>query len=1111
MTGSSMEGGWEFAPAEANSTTRGWGEKPALMYGLSHEEKAGPHVRHFPNPRVSHRTSVEIFLSSSATAMSDDYPPGPTNPFRDKSAMPQSHFAVSSAPHSAGSPASGLGPRKNVAGLPASGVMPYNPREEFSSGEMAFGQNNFTSLTGASGLSATNYPNLNSGGQTPFSSLIGAPGPRATNPTSLTGGPGYTAANLRSSTGSFHFDAHFVCLAHPVDECESCTAFRTHLAMGMLKNPAMFEQGKHEAGEALGITDAQEKLKKELRAADNEIRYWKNQALDLEERVKELEEEKWRSGARGRPEDRYDDHPRKRPMDARERSPYPGEYGTPPLSKKARGKLPARQRSRSESRSRSRPAQSRRDARSASRSRSPNRHTPDRERSRSATPQGADGMDTSPDFPDLPPEEGEIDDNTVNTPFPLLPLVASIDPMNPKTAEEVLALQQHYAAKGQHYSSYDGRIRSGLEAERARDNEARGVPPAQGTRPLNWRGVILRGGEFRQRVKDAKTPNNWAAVDDVCRAIEYAKEHPTPQNRWFGKEWGKYKADWVKSFSRTEQAEHRSKVDHYYANIHTSRPGAPTTGLRAGDVEVPLPGRGPDPSPAPSMATPSGSSATPLASGQRNATPGSSSTLLVPDQRESGQKQDLAGRLGVALPPAEGTTPAKAPPKSKAKPSAPTSSAATVSGTSGPSAPDRGKSSKAAPGASTSVAVGPKVVLPKVVPAKKGTTSGADNVTTHTTVPAPLAPTPPTLLPPLLTGPEDQWVNYLSWYHNEEEYPGIVITDNGSIDLRTLRGHILAAEIRPLPFPNTSWEEANRMTSSFYRRFVELVSSPRLYGEMLQRHDLTIAGARTLLRMSGKERDMHSLVFHLAACGVPVAEIDDAYTWGRRWLGRLFKRLPGEAPRWSNIVKDINQRAMQGEPPSLPGRGIFAPPPSGVNPAPLLASRRDRGERLRREYLEKHASHSLQSYDVREIPPLSDAEMREAKGVNKVQRKQRQQDQRVAGIAPKPKAFKKPKRKAEVDDDEGEEDDYSECSVDFGLLPGPSTKGPASTSSTPFATPVGAMGPSPMEVDDPPVPLRASTPHVVDSEATSGDRATNADVDDFGAQLIREARAMTPG
>ncbi|KAH7918544.1 hypothetical protein BV22DRAFT_1051670 [Leucogyrophana mollusca] len=160
---------------------------------------------------------------------------------------------------------------------------------------------------------------------------------------------------------------------------------------------------------------------------------------------------------------------------------------------------------------------------------------------------------------------------------------------------------------------------------------------------------------------------------------------------------------------------------------------------------------------------------------------------------------------------------------------------------------------------------------------KGGKTSSLKKKTKESTASAKTA-----LAQPCLTASPEEWKK---WHkHHATPLRGVQLLHGGVVDIRTVRGRLLVANLAPELSCEAGASERRR--TIFHQRAAELITIPGFYREHVEVLGLNINTTRMFRRYSGHLNNLTvaDVVRWLAENGVSLAEVDDAWVFADAWL-----------------------------------------------------------------------------------------------------------------------------------------------------------------------------------------------------------------------------------
>ncbi|KAJ3824378.1 hypothetical protein F5880DRAFT_1612052 [Lentinula raphanica] len=143
----------------------------------------------------------------------------------------------------------------------------------------------------------------------------------------------------------------------------------------------------------------------------------------------------------------------------------------------------------------------------------------------------------------------------------------------------------------------------------------------------------------------------------------------------------------------------------------------------------------------------------------------------------------------------------------------------------------------------------------------------------------------PHLANPSLDEPAEAHALWLLVYGDPVNFPGVLWTQSGHVDLATVRAHLLLRRLlRGIIDERTTYTERQRIVKwNFTSHFLDIAAIPYFYGQKLT--ELDIVAEQTMeFRPSSStafER-LDEVVQHLAECGVSADDMGEAYYWGQQ-------------------------------------------------------------------------------------------------------------------------------------------------------------------------------------------------------------------------------------
>ncbi|KAL0568770.1 hypothetical protein V5O48_013211 [Marasmius crinis-equi] len=174
-----------------------------------------------------------------------------------------------------------------------------------------------------------------------------------------------------------------------------------------------------------------------------------------------------------------------------------------------------------------------------------------------------------------------------------------------------------------------------------------------------------------------------------------------------------------------------------------------------------------------------------------------------------------------------------------------------------------------------------------------------------------------------------EWV---AIHGNFNNYPGVLVTDNLTTDALAIWACI---QFRQLVPSNRNNSNSQRARGRWISLFIELMTQPYLYEQLLQLFNITVDAGGCLSHFDGVDVNftMQDLVAGLASRGITARHSYWMYSWAMQYLreGELLNRDTGyvrEVP-WTELLGRAGHRVAEVGPPpieGLPFEHIWTPP-----------------------------------------------------------------------------------------------------------------------------------------------------------------------------------------
>ncbi|KAL0562797.1 hypothetical protein V5O48_019281, partial [Marasmius crinis-equi] len=122
---------------------------------------------------------------------------------------------------------------------------------------------------------------------------------------------------------------------------------------------------------------------------------------------------------------------------------------------------------------------------------------------------------------------------------------------------------------------------------------------------------------------------------------------------------------------------------------------------------------------------------------------------------------------------------------------------------------------------------------------------------------------------------DKDYATFIFLHYDNRGHLEVILSDSGFIDLDSVKAHRILAEVTPV---NRNY------VYEFRREFVRLVAWPGLYGQILDRHSISVDTNGKLARCSTEvSRDVVGIARHLASCGISRERADAMVHWGLQY------------------------------------------------------------------------------------------------------------------------------------------------------------------------------------------------------------------------------------
>ncbi|KAJ3817305.1 hypothetical protein F5880DRAFT_1618404 [Lentinula raphanica] len=166
----------------------------------------------------------------------------------------------------------------------------------------------------------------------------------------------------------------------------------------------------------------------------------------------------------------------------------------------------------------------------------------------------------------------------------------------------------------------------------------------------------------------------------------------------------------------------------------------------------------------------------------------------------------------------------------------------------------------------------------------------------------------PHLANPSLDDPAETHALWLLVHGDPVNFPGVLCTQSGHVDLATVRAHLLLRRLlKGIVGEQATYTERQRIVKrNFTSHFLDIATIPYFYGQKLTELGLVTEQHISFKTSTSAFELLDEVVHHLAECGVSADDMGEAYYWGQQAvLDFMQKHNPGtkEYLRYQRLFK----------------------------------------------------------------------------------------------------------------------------------------------------------------------------------------------------------------
>ncbi|KAJ3757377.1 hypothetical protein EV360DRAFT_84077 [Lentinula raphanica] len=166
----------------------------------------------------------------------------------------------------------------------------------------------------------------------------------------------------------------------------------------------------------------------------------------------------------------------------------------------------------------------------------------------------------------------------------------------------------------------------------------------------------------------------------------------------------------------------------------------------------------------------------------------------------------------------------------------------------------------------------------------------------------------PHLANPSLDDPAETHALWLLVHGDPVNFPGVLCTQSGHVDLATVRAHLLLRRLlKGIVGERPMYTERQRIVKkNFISHFLDIATIPYFYGQKLTEHGLVAERQINFKTSASAFEHLDEVVYHLAECGVSADDMGEAYYWGQQAVLDFMQRHePGtkEYQRYQRLFK----------------------------------------------------------------------------------------------------------------------------------------------------------------------------------------------------------------
>ncbi|KAJ3766043.1 hypothetical protein FB446DRAFT_794482 [Lentinula raphanica] len=166
----------------------------------------------------------------------------------------------------------------------------------------------------------------------------------------------------------------------------------------------------------------------------------------------------------------------------------------------------------------------------------------------------------------------------------------------------------------------------------------------------------------------------------------------------------------------------------------------------------------------------------------------------------------------------------------------------------------------------------------------------------------------PHLANPSLDDPAETHALWLLVHGDPINFPGVLCTQSGHVDLATVRAHLLLRRLlKGIIGERSTYTERQRIVKkNFISHFLDIATIPYFYGQKLTEHGLVAEQRVDFKTSTSAFEHLDDVVHHLAECRVSADDMGEAYYWGQQAVLDFMQRHePGtkEYRRYQRLFK----------------------------------------------------------------------------------------------------------------------------------------------------------------------------------------------------------------